>query len=336
MEEPPDTLDKKKEKEEEEKRSPARTTFTDEKELRTHMSSLYKTKLVTYLGDKEGSVRIVKKDKFTALMLQSSNDDQSNLLKRIIKQTAYACGVTTFIASLEGDALVAKANTDPLCKKMKELSLDPIEDPSRYVSPKKNKDDPAALGTAMHYIIQQRLVKSHECDSPLPLHMPSEAGEPCKDGDPIVHRCAEELLRYGFKPITAEYPVCLSLAPVQKGEGPKKKKVWRWLTGKIDLIAWHADYGLVLVDFKFTKRDIMKRQYALQLRLLALCLRSFGVKTDAMFLVSLEMKKDKSTLRFYKVPFSRAQVEASLYTFLPKEDAEIYKSIFAPSISDLE
>lgn len=268
----------------------------------------------------------------------SGDEAKTKLLAGLFKKTKYSAGVTTLIESLGSD-VISKPNWAYVdgYTSVRTFSLEPIEGVNSYVNPKYAKKHPAARGKVLHHMIQTLIMREYSCYSPIPIERLPEASDRASDIPSTLEKLAAEIQLAGFRFVALEFPVYYRRTPVLK----PVESAWRWLIGRIDMIAWHEKHGLCLMDLKFSEVGGVRRRHALQLSLLALCLASMGIWVDSLFVVSIKLARNEYNCNIYMVTFAEGLVSATIAenakikaSFRP-EDLITFRSLSSALITEL-
>lgn len=279
------------------------------------LKNLYAKEVVPFSKSDDRETFLIRdKDGFTKHILSDPSNSEDNakleLLKKLFTKTTYSNGVTTFIDGLSSTSIgTAHTATYDGYAEVTRFDLPIVEEIDSYVDKKYARKQPAARGTVLHHMLQRHIVSTFSCYSPIPISDIPEASDRAKDIPSMLERLAAQMQLEKFRFMALEFPVYLRRCPVLTPD----KGVWKWLVGKIDLLAWHEEYGVCLMDFKFTTSKRISRKHAVQLSLLALCLISMGISVDSLFIVSVNIDGKKSyTCRICLVTFVEEYLRIAL------------------------
>lgn len=311
------------------------------------LTKLYLKDVIPMFVGKSGNesldaVLIRNKKEFTAHILRdasiSGDETKTKLLWELFSKTRYSFGVTTLIESIKDDIIpkLGRAYVDGYSS-IRTFNLEVISDIDAYVNSKYVTKQPAARGKVLHYMVQALIIRDFSCYSPIPMKKLPEASDRVTDIPSALEKLVAEIQLAGFRFVALEFPVYYRRSPILK----PYESTWRWLTGKIDVIAWHDEYGLCLMDFKFAELPGVRRRHALQLSLLALCLASMGIMVDSLFIISTAMGRNEYRCNIYTVSFSEELVRAAIVdndyikASFEQEDIITFKSLSSDLITKL-
>lgn len=268
----------------------------------------------------------------------SGDKDKKKMLEAIIKKTQYSLGVTSFIEAMGKDLFpspdsIYQGGYSLIAK----FEIPEIVDLDSYVNPRYVKKQPAARGKVFHHMIQSLIIRDYSCYSTTPVLSIPEASSKTVDIPSSIESFVVNLQNAGFSFLASEYPVLLTKGPVLKNSDSK----WRWLVGKCDLLAYHKDYGVCLIDFKLTDAVAVRRRHALQLSLLAVCLASMGQLVDSIILINVRPQSKTYPCFAWIVNFDQANTYLTLATNnkiasqFGEEDFKRYKALISELISTL-
>jgi hypothetical protein len=115
----------------------------------------------------------------------------------------------------------------------------------------------------------------------------------------------------GYTFLSAEYPLFLPALPVKD-----EKDVLKFLVGIADLIAWHPEHGLVILDWKFVfegRACMATNRSVAQLHLLAQMLKCLGIMVNRIGIVTVNTDyKTKWKVTFHTYDFDLGVVHGIL------------------------